>query len=40
VEGCTTRRLGDAELAEAFAHLGLTMFTGYFLNYAQTDTDV
>ena len=30
----------DAELAEAFAHLGLTMFTGYFLNYAQTDTDV
>ena len=31
---------GDAELAEAFAHLGLTMFTGYFLNYAQTDTDV
>ena len=31
---------GDAELAEAFAHLGLTMFTGYFLNYAQTDLDV
>jgi hypothetical protein len=30
---------GDAELAEAFAHLGLTMFTGYFLNYAQTDAD-
>jgi len=31
---------GDAELAEAFAHLGLTMFTGYFLNYARTDVDV
>jgi hypothetical protein len=30
----------DAELAEAFAHLGLTMFTGYFLNYAQTTSDV
>jgi len=30
----------DAQLAEAFAHLGLTMFTGYFLNYAQTDADV
>ena len=30
----------DAELAEAFAHLGLTMFTGYFLNYAQTASDV
>ena len=28
------------ELAEAFAHLGLTMFTGYFLNYAQTASDV
>lgn len=31
---------GDGELAEAFAHLGLTMFTGYFLNYAQTASDV
>src|SRR6201981_437778 len=30
----------DAQLAEAFAHLGLTVFTGYFLNYAQTDPDV
>ena len=29
----------DAQLAEAFAHLGLTVFTGYFLNYAQTDAD-
>jgi hypothetical protein len=30
----------DAQLAEAFAHLGLTVFTGYFLNYAQTDADI
>jgi len=30
----------DAQLAEAFAQLGLTVFTGYFLNYAQTDPDV
>jgi hypothetical protein len=29
----------DAQLAEAFAHVGLTVFTGYFLNYAQTETD-
>jgi hypothetical protein len=29
----------DAELAEAFAYLGLTVFTGYFLNYAQTKLD-
>ena len=30
----------DEQLAEAFAYLGLTLFTGYFLNYAQTDADV
>jgi hypothetical protein len=30
----------DAQLAEAFAYLGLTVFTAYFLNYAQTDPDV
>ena len=30
----------DEHLTEAFAFLGLTMFTGYFLNFAQTDTDV
>ena len=29
----------DTQLAEAFAHLGLTVFTGYFLNYAQTDAE-
>ncbi len=31
---------GDDELAEAFAYLGLTVFTAYFLNYAGTDLDV
>jgi hypothetical protein len=30
----------DTQLAEAFAYLGLNMFTGYFINYAQTDPDV
>jgi hypothetical protein len=30
---------GVTQLAEAFAYLGLTLFTGYFLNYAQTDPD-
>lgn len=29
----------DEHLAEAFAYLGLTLFTGYFLNYAQTAQD-
>ena len=29
----------DTQLAEAFAYLGLTVFTGYFLNYAQTERD-
>ena len=29
----------DEQLADAFAYLGLTIFTGYFLNYAQTDVD-
>jgi hypothetical protein len=28
------------QLGEAFAYLGLTVFTSYFLNYAQTDRDV
>jgi hypothetical protein len=31
---------GDDDLAEAFAYLGLTVFTSYFLNYAGTDLDV
>jgi hypothetical protein len=33
--GCT-----DDDLAGAFAYLGLTMFTAYFLNYADTELDV
>jgi hypothetical protein len=30
----------DEDLTEAFAFQGLTMFTAYFLNYAQTDKDI
>jgi alkylhydroperoxidase family enzyme len=30
----------DGQLAEAFAYLGLTVFTSYFLNYAATEVDV
>ena len=30
----------DEQLAGAFAYLGATVFTGYFLNYAQTDLDL
>jgi len=30
----------DAETADAFAYVGATAFTGYFLNYAQTEVDV
>jgi Carboxymuconolactone decarboxylase family len=30
----------DQQLAEAFAYLGLTVFTSYFLNYAETELDV
>ena len=30
----------DEQLAEAFAYLGLTLFTAYFLNYARTDLDI
>jgi hypothetical protein len=38
----TARSAGwrDEQLAEAFAYLGLTVFTAYFLNYAQTQHDV
>ena len=39
----TTARAGgwtDEQLAEAFAYLGLTVFTAYFLNYAQTERDI
>jgi hypothetical protein len=30
----------DQQLAEAFAYLGLTVYTAYFINYAQTTLDV
>lgn len=30
----------DEQLTEAFAYLGLAVFTGYFLNYAQSDLDI
>lgn len=30
----------DEQLAEAFAYLGLTIFTSYFLNYAGTELDI
>ena len=30
----------DEQLADAFAYLGSTVFTGYYLNYAQTDPDI
>jgi hypothetical protein len=30
----------DEQLAEAFAYLGLTVFTSYFLNYAGTEPDL
>jgi hypothetical protein len=30
----------DDDLAEAFGYLGLTVFTAYFLNYADTELDV
>ena len=30
----------DEQLAEAFAYLGLAVYTSYFLNYAATDLDI
>jgi predicted nucleic acid-binding protein len=30
----------DQQLAEAFAYLGLTVFTSYFLNFAATEVDL
>jgi hypothetical protein len=30
----------DGQLAEAFAYLGLAVFTSYFLNYAETELDL
>ena len=39
-EAATGHGWGDGDLAEAFAYLGLAVFTSYFLNYAATDLDV
>jgi alkylhydroperoxidase family enzyme len=30
----------DEQLAEAFAYIGLTVFTAYFCNYARTELDI
>ena len=30
----------DEQLTDAFAYVGATVFTGYFLNYAKTDLDI
>ena len=34
------RGWSSEQLAEAFAYLALTVFTAYFLNYAQTPADL
>jgi hypothetical protein len=39
-EAAAGRGWGDDQLAEAFAYLGLTVYTAYFLNYARTGLDV
>ena len=39
-QNATAQGWGDKQLAEAFAYLGLTVFTSYFLNYAATELDV
>jgi hypothetical protein len=39
LEGRSASRLSDEQLTDAFAYLEATVFTGYFLNYAQTDMD-
>jgi hypothetical protein len=39
-EGAQQAGWSEEQLADAFAYLGATVFTGYFLNYAQTDLDV
>jgi alkylhydroperoxidase family enzyme len=36
----TSNGWSDEQLAEAFAYLGLTVFTSYFLNYARTELDI
>jgi alkylhydroperoxidase family enzyme len=39
-EAAAAQGWGGEQLAEAFAYLGLTVFTSYFLNYAATELDV
>jgi alkylhydroperoxidase family enzyme len=39
-ERAVARGWSDEQLAEAFAYLGLTVFTAYFLNYARTPLDL
>jgi hypothetical protein len=36
----TSNGWSGEQLAEAFAYLGLTVFTSYFLNYAETELDI
>jgi hypothetical protein len=36
----TSSGWSDEQLTEAFAYLGLTVFTSYFLNYARTELDI
>ncbi len=36
----TSNGWSDEQLAEAFAYLGLTVFTSYFLNFAGTELDI
>jgi alkylhydroperoxidase family enzyme len=36
----TSSGWSDEQLAEAFAYLGVTVFTSYFLNYARTELDI
>ena len=38
--GAVASGWSDEQLAEAFAYLGLTVFTSYFLNYAGTEPDL
>jgi alkylhydroperoxidase family enzyme len=39
-EHATACGWGSEQLAEAFAYLGLTLFTAYFVTYAQTPVDL
>ncbi|MBV9319877.1 MAG: hypothetical protein JO106_08180 [Mycobacterium sp.] len=39
-DSATAAGWSDQQLCEAFAHLALTFFCGYFTNYARTALDV